>query len=158
LGSSFLALCVAQSASTFRTPVEWGSLAEAACQVDALVPPDELLIAPEALLYQADRRGFRLEFDPAAARRAAGEWGAALPDAASPPALVEFYRTAGGSRAPGVGRPEDHTPGHSRPRFVADAGPDSADPRRRAWREAIRKRRDAKILVDRADILIAEFR
>jgi len=159
LGSFFLALCVAQSASTFRTPAEWRSLAEAAREVDAIVPPDRPLIAPEALLYHAERRGFRLEFDPAAVQRAAGEWGWTLAEADRPLALVEFYRRRGGALAPTfhergpVGEPQ----GILRRLFVADVGPDSADPRRKAWREAIRSRPNTTIRVDRPGLLIAEL-
>ncbi|HEV3122554.1 MAG TPA: glycosyltransferase family 39 protein [Isosphaeraceae bacterium] len=64
-----------QSASTWRNPPEWAHLSAAAAEVQRCVPKGDLVIAPEALLYYADRRGFRLELDPNAARRAAREWG-----------------------------------------------------------------------------------
>ncbi len=93
MGSSFLALCLIQSASTWRTPVEWASLDEAAHELASLTTEDQLVIAPEALLYYAGRRGFRLEFDPAACRRAAGEWGGSLEpfEEVGPLGLTEFY-------------------------------------------------------------------
>jgi hypothetical protein len=70
-----VALAGWQSASTWRTPAEWAHLPAAAAEVRRLVPSADLVIAPEALLYYADRRGFRLELDPQATRRAAREWG-----------------------------------------------------------------------------------
>jgi hypothetical protein len=158
LGSFFLALCVVQSASTWRTPLEWSNLAEASAEIRNLVPADAFLIAREAVLYFADRRGLRLEFDPSASRRAAGEWGEGLDDPDDPLALVEFYRFRAGSAVPAVGDPpETFHSGYLAPVYVADVGPILAEPRRRAWREAIRSRPDIQILVDRPDLLIAEL-
>jgi len=132
---AFLSLAVALSASTWRTPPEWSALPEAAGAVKEIVPVGEWLVAPEALLYFADRRGCRLEFERAAADRAAGEWGGVIgPE--DPLALVEFYRSRGA-------------------RFVADVGPED-DSRRRAWREAVRRRYIVR--VDRpGTLLIAEL-
>jgi hypothetical protein len=159
LGSFFLALCAAQSASTWRTPPEWSNVTEACTEISKRVPADAPLIAPEAVLYLADRRGFRLEFDPSAAQRAAGEWGERLEDPGSPLALVDFYRTQGGSTVPAVGAPPRmFNTGYISPVFVADVGPIPGDGRRRAWREAIRSRPEFQILVDRPDLLIAEVR
>ena len=129
----FAGLSAALSASTWTAPPEWTALPGMAEEVKAHVPAGEWLVAPEALLYFADRRGCRLEFDRAAAIRAAGEWGGRLgPD--DPLALVEFYRGRGA-------------------RFVADVGPE--DDRRRAWREAIR--RHYTVLVDRPGGLLADM-
>lgn len=137
VGSSLIGLSLVQVRDTWRTPPEWATLAEAAAHVRAAVPPDAWVVAPEALLYAADRRGCRLEVAPAAARRAAGEWGATL-DGGSPLALVEFYRARGA-------------------RFVADLGLDgdlgATDPARLALQEAIRDRYN--VLVDRPGVLIA---
>ncbi len=130
VGVGLLGLSLLQSLSTWRTPLEWTALPEAARAVRALVPRDAWLVAPEALLYAADRRGGRLEFSPAAARRAAGEWGGSL-DGNEPLALVEFYRARGA-------------------RFVADVG---ADPARLALHEAIHHRYN--VVVDRDGVLIA---
>jgi len=74
---AFLSLAVALSASTWRTPPEWTALPEAAGAVKAIVPVGEWLVAPEALLYFADRRGCRLEFERAAAGPGAGGVGRA---------------------------------------------------------------------------------
>jgi len=159
LGSLFLSVCVFQSASTFRTPAEWRSLSEAARAINAIVPSAVPLIAPEALLYQVDRRGLRLEFSPEAMRRAAGEWGATLPEPDRPLALVEFYRgrTDVGWTGWDHPRPGQYFDEVSRRQFVADSGPDSDDPRRRAWRQAIRTRPNTTIRVDRPELLIAEL-
>jgi hypothetical protein len=101
------ALCLvllgaAQSASTWRTPPEWAGLREAAEIVKRYVPLRQTLIAPEALLYYADRPGYRLELDPAAARRAAQECGFNQLDAEAQlhkedvaVALLRFYRIQG---------------------------------------------------------------
>lgn len=154
LGSFFLVLCVVQSASTWRTPAEWSSLIEAAREVDTLWSPssEEFLIAPEALLYYADRRGFRLEFDPEAVRRAAGEWGEPIASPGDALALVRFYEEQ-------VRRNDQGTlPWYARIRGVADVGLESDLPRRRAWRRAIRESPGIKVRVDRPDMLIAEFR
>ena len=137
VGLAFVGLAAMQSASTWRTPAEWAELPAAAEVVRAHVPPGVWVVAPEALLYRADRRGCRLEFAPAAQARAAGEWGGAI-DPADPLALAEFYRAKGA-------------------RFVADVGPDADDPARRAWREAVRGR--YTVLVDRPGVvLLAEIR
>lgn len=132
-GGAVLGLAVVQSWSTWRTPAEWTTLAEAADAVRAHVPGHAWVVAPEALLFAADRRGCRLEFTPPAARRAAGEWGAPL-DPADPLALIEFYRTRGA-------------------RFVADVS--ATDPGRLALHEAIRRRYN--VLVDRPGVLLASL-
>ena len=133
-------------------------MSEACAEVQRLVPADAPLIAREAVLYLADRRGFRLEFDPSASSRAAGEWGERLEDPESPLALVDFYRAQGGVAVPAIGAPPRvFNTGYISPMFVADVGPIVGDPRRRGWREAIRSRPNIKILVDRPDLLIAEL-
>ena len=148
LGSFFLALCPIQSASTWRTPAEWASVVESARVVESSIPEAESgdLIAPEALIYYSDRRGFRLEFDPEAARRAAGEWGRNPTNVEGPMALVEFYLSPERGRRGKKGR------------HVADVGPTEREPRRRAWRDAIRRSPGSKILVDRPDFFFAELR
>ncbi|MDR3639230.1 MAG: glycosyltransferase family 39 protein [Isosphaeraceae bacterium] len=134
LGAGLVALSAAQSASTWRTPAEWLGLSAAARAVQANVPSDAWIVAPEALLYAADRRGCRLEFPRAAARRAAGEWGEPdLPEGRL--ALIEFYRAHGA-------------------RFVADVkGEEAGDPERLALHEAIRARYN--VLVDSPGVLLA---
>jgi len=123
--------------STWQTPPEWKDLESAAKCVQEVVPGDLLLVAPEPLLFQADRRGCRLEFTSQAARRAAAEWGEAEPrEIRGPLDLIEFYRRRGA-------------------RFVADVGAGAGDDRRIALHESIR--RSYKVLVDRASILIAEL-
>jgi len=136
-GVGLIALSAVQSASTWRTPAEWSSLPEAAQALRTHVPDDAWVVAPEALLYAADRRGCRLEFSRSAARRAAGEWdGSDLPE--SPTALVEFYRTRGA-------------------RFVADLGDASVagDSERLALHESIRARYN--VLMDTPGVLLADL-
>jgi hypothetical protein len=136
-GLAFLVLCGLQTRTTWQTPAEWAGLDQAAAAIRRVAPPGALVVAPEALLFAADRRGCRLELTPAAVRRAAGEWNAVLecPRAA---ALVAFYKGRGA-------------------RFVAlpagGAEPHANDPARLALQEAIRRR--YKILVDSPLILIA---
>jgi hypothetical protein len=134
-GVALAALALVQSRSTWRTPAEWAALPEAARAVQSLVPAGAWVAAPEALLFAADRRGCRLEVQPAAARRAAGEWGATL-ESDGPLALVEFYRARGA-------------------RFVADVSASDPEPLRLALHEAIRRR--YKVLVDRPGVLLADL-
>jgi hypothetical protein len=135
MGIGLVLLGGLQARSTWRIPPEWADLGCAAEVVAATVPRDAWVVAPEALLFQADRRGCRLEWTPAAVRRAAGEWGAGreVHDAA---ALVEFYRLQGA-------------------RFFADLGDRTADPRRMALHAAVRRR--YKVMVDSREILLAKL-
>ncbi len=130
-----LGLSVGFSASTWRTPPEWRSIRQAAAEVEACVPRESLLVAPEALLFEADRKGCRLELTIAAARRAAREW----PDPVevdSPLALVQFYQSRGA-------------------KFFADVRPDEPTPARKDLHAAIRSRYN--VLVDRPGVIIARL-
>ncbi|APW63364.1 ArnT family glycosyltransferase [Paludisphaera borealis] len=131
----FGVLCVGFSASTWRTPEEWKSLDRAGEAAAASTPPGDWIVAPEPLLYQANRRGCRLEFTPRAAERAAAEWGTGA-KVGDPLDLIEFYRTQGA-------------------RWVADVGAVAGDARRMALHEGIRRR--YKIWMDRPDFLLAEL-
>ena len=135
MGVGLVLLGGLQARSTWRIPPEWTDLVAAAGAVATTVPHDAWVVAPEALLFQADRRGCRLEWTPAAVRRAAGEWGAQreIPDAA---ALVEFYRLQGAGS-------------------FADLGDHAGDPRRMALHEAVRRR--YKVMVDRPEVMIADL-
>jgi Dolichyl-phosphate-mannose-protein mannosyltransferase len=164
LGSFFLAMCVVQSASTFKTPVEWEALNEATRELKKQTQVEQLVIASEAVLYYADSKGYRLEFQPEAMRRAANEWGLNLSKSDKPLALTEFYReflvyvlvsrvlkASPESLNPIDSLAEKHL-------LVADVGSTTNEPRRRAWREAIRNRPNTKILADKPGYLIAELR
>jgi hypothetical protein len=156
-------MCVAQSVSTFRTPTEWESLNEATRRLKTFNPTDQLVIASEAVLYQSDLKGYRLEFNPEAMSRAALEWRIALRMPEKPLSLVEFYW-----KAHSLGFLDDSKPIElqGRSRFpsknirllVADVGPTEIGPRRKAWREAIRNRPNTTILADEPGYLIAELR
>ncbi len=135
LGLAFLACAVVQAAGTWRTPPEWVSLGQAAREIQHAVPDGSGLVAPEALLYAADRRGYRLETGQAAAQRAAGEWGERLV-ASGPLALVEFYRRHGA-------------------RYLADVSYPGESADRNALHEAIRGR--YHVLVDHSGVLLAEL-
>ncbi len=137
VGLALAGLSLLQARSTWCTPPEWATLPEAARAVRVLVAPGDLVVAPEALLYAADRRGCRLELDRSAARRAAGEWGAALAGD-SPLGLVEFYQ-ARGARFVAI-------PAVSNEHGARGAG-------RLALQEAIRRRYN--VLVDGPAVLIA---
>ena len=128
-----LALVIGQE--DLRTPPEWTSWREAVAAIDHEVPPLSLLAAPEALLYLADRKGCRLEYEPRSAVRAAGEWNGRI-DPDDPLALVEFYRSKGA-------------------RFVADLWAVADEPDRRALHDAIRRRYNVK--VDRDGVILAEM-
>jgi 4-amino-4-deoxy-L-arabinose transferase-like glycosyltransferase len=128
-------LCAVQARSTWRTPPEWEALVAAARAVAATVAPEAHVVAPEALLFQADRRGCRLEWTPAAARRAAGEWGIEH-QVRDPLELVEFYRRQGAG-------------------YFADLGGRSSDPRRMALHAAVRRR--YKVIMDHSEVIIADL-
>jgi 4-amino-4-deoxy-L-arabinose transferase-like glycosyltransferase len=135
--SCLLALAVVQARSTWRTPPEWTGLEAAARAVAGSTPADAWVVAPEALLFESDRRGCRLEWTAAAARRAAGEWGAAAGDAVRGPIdLVDYYRRRGA-------------------RYFADLGDRPEDPRRLALHDAVRRR--YKVIIDRPEVLIADL-
>ncbi len=145
--ATFLMLGAAQSRSTFVVPASWSGLRAAAESVRAHVPVEDWVVAPEALLFAADRRGCRLEVDSAASSRAAGEWRGVtllerstiidIADVRTPLALVAFYRERGA-------------------RFFADlTGDDAHDAARLGLHEAIRRR--YKVLVDGPAALIADL-
>ncbi len=124
-----------QARSTWRMPDEWEGLVAASRAVATETPADAWVVAPEALLFQADRRGCRLEWTPSSARRAAGEWGAER-EVREPLDLVEYYRRQGA-------------------RYFADLGDRRADPRRMALHDAVRRR--YKVIVDRPEVIIADL-
>ncbi|WP_422925397.1 ArnT family glycosyltransferase [Singulisphaera sp. PoT] len=132
-GLTFLLFSIFQARSTWRTPPEWTSIREAARVIQEHVPEDALVVAPEALLFEADRRGCRLELTGEAAWRAAGEWGGTL-DRRDPLELVAFYKSKGA-------------------RYFGDVRPD--DPARRGLHDAIMGR--YKVLVDRPGVLLADL-
>lgn len=139
LGVALVCLALIGSASTWQTPPEWRDLERAAAAVRRIVPPDRLVVAPEALLFSADRRGCRMEHSPNAAQRASGEWGGRLNDPDDPLALIEFYRNRGAE-------------------FFADLGPhfgDSAEPRRSLTRQEARIH--YRVLLDRPDVFVIEL-
>ena len=120
---------------TLATPHEWAAWPGAAEAIDRLTGPSDLIAAPEALLYLADRKGCRLEYEPNARLRAAGEWDASI-DRDDPLALVELYRTKGA-------------------KFVADLWPVAHEPDRRALHDAIRRRYN--VVMDRDGVIVAEL-
>jgi hypothetical protein len=124
-----------QVRSTWRTPPEWNGLEQAAGAVAATVPADAWVVAPEALLFQADRRGCRMEWSATAAARAAGEWEAGR-RVDGPLELVEFYRRQGA-------------------RYFADLGCRKADLTREGLHDAVRRR--YKVIVDHPDVIIADL-
>jgi hypothetical protein len=134
VGSLFLFSWI-QVRSTWRTPVEWNGLEQAAGAVAAAVPADAWVVAPEALLFQADRRGCRMEWSAAAAARAAGEWEEGR-RVGGPLELVEYYRRQGA-------------------RYFADLGCREADATRKGLHDAVRRR--YKVIVDRPDVIIADL-
>ena len=153
--------CFVQTQSTWRSPPGWESIRESGARIAAIVPPESALIAPEAVLFYADRPGLRLEFDPTAARRAAGEWGAAMPIEPAnddPLALVDFYaRQAPGDPSTRFGEPPRSVRKRLATRFVADVGPTTGDPRRSAWRAALRRRPNYSVLIDEPNLILARI-
>lgn len=70
---------VALAWSTWTTPAEWANIRAAAAKIQSHVPRDQLLIAREAVLFYADRRGMRLETEPSAIARAIEDCGQTPP-------------------------------------------------------------------------------
>jgi hypothetical protein len=135
LGIAFLGMTWVGTVSTWRTPAEWAHLDEAAAAIRDHVPRGSWVVAPEALLFAAGRRGCRLERDPTSVARAAGEWGETLRHD-DPVELVALYRDRGAE-------------------FVADVGPVPEDGSRCALHAAIRRR--YRVLVDRPGVLLARL-
>jgi hypothetical protein len=133
--TAFVLVCWLQACSTWNTPPEWSNLPRAAQVVAATVASEEWVIAPEALLFQADRRGCRLEWTPSSVARAAGEWGVAQ-DVQSPIELVEYYRQHG-------------------VRYFADLRGVGSEPRRKVVHEAVKRR--YKVIVECPDVMIADL-
>jgi 4-amino-4-deoxy-L-arabinose transferase-like glycosyltransferase len=138
---ALISLGALQSRSTWRIPAEWWGAPELARSVARNVPPDALVIAPEAVIHLGGRRGCRLEWEPGSVRRAANEWRPSPPFAEDDPvALVAFYRSRAGAR------------------YFADFEPSPCDPARRSLHEAIRRDPTARLLDDRPGLfLLAEF-
>ena len=162
LAVAFVGSCGVWSASTWRTPTEWTSIRAAGARIAAEVPPDALLIAPEAVLFYADRPGLRLEFSPDAVRRAAGEWGDPIPlDRANsgPLALVDFYRDHdAGDPTARIGRSRSMTlPSRLTARVVADVGSADRDPRRLRWRAALRGQPGVDVRLDEPNLILARL-
>jgi hypothetical protein len=128
-------LCAIQARSTWRTPAEWAGLESAARTVTEYVRPDDWIASPEALLYEADRRGCRMEWTAQAATRAAGEW-PVTGSVKSPADLLEYYREQGA-------------------RYFADLGNVPDDPRRLALHEFVRRR--YKVIVDNSEVIVADL-
>jgi len=131
----FFLLSGIQFQSTWRTPGEWKGLKEAAATVATAVPATAWVVAPEPLLFQADRRGCRMEWTDAAAARAAGEWGAG-DQVAGPLELIEYYRSRGA-------------------RYFADLGSLAAGQERKGLHDVLRRR--YKVIVDRPEVIIADL-
>jgi hypothetical protein len=121
--------------STWQSPVEWAELPAAARAIQRAVPPASLLASSEAILFESDRRGCRMEWTEAAARRAAAEWRMPQP-VHSPLELLALYRAQGA-------------------RYFADLGGRAAGAQRKVLHDAIRRR--YKVIVDRPEVIICDL-
>jgi len=135
VATALLLLCWVQVRSTWQTPAEWNDLEAAAKAVETTVPRGVWIAAPEALLFQADRRGCRMEWTRPAVERAAGEWSDEH-DVQDPLELLAYYRLQGA-------------------RYFADLGSRDADSRRKGLHDAVRRR--YKVIVDRPEVIIADL-
>ncbi|WZO97211.1 glycosyltransferase family 39 protein [Isosphaeraceae bacterium EP7] len=126
----------AATRSTWRTPPEWASWDVAIREIERVVPEGESIVAPEALLYLADRRGCRMEYSADSIRRAIREWPGPHPRALEATDLLDFYGTRGAT-------------------FYADLTTE-ADPDRRATLDLIR--RNYPVVVDGSGVLIVRLR
>ncbi len=134
--AALILLCAFQTRSTWRTPAEWAHLEGAARAVSTIVPRQSWVAASEALLFQADRRGCRMEWTGDAARRAAGEWPGEAPQVESPLDLIDHYRLRGA-------------------RYFADLGCRDPHSPRKGLHDAVRER--YKVIVDSPDVFIADL-
>jgi hypothetical protein len=126
-----IGLSIWQTRNTWRTPEDWRDATTFAALIDAKVPRDALVIAPEALLYLGKRRGCRLEYDLAGAMRAANEWRPAERFQESDPArLIDFYRKV------------------SRARYFADLCPRPNDVTRTRLHEHVKTMPDAHVIAE----------
>lgn len=134
---AFAAMALYLSDSTWRTPEEWDGLEDAARAVAEATGPDDLVVGLEALLFQADRRGCRMEYSPVAATRAASEWEPQT-KLLMPTELVEFYQSKGA-------------------RWFADLGRQllDEDTQRTDLHHDIRHR--YKVVIDRPDVFLADL-
>ncbi|MDX2036499.1 MAG: glycosyltransferase family 39 protein [Isosphaeraceae bacterium] len=97
-GTAFAALSLVQTRAVWTTPAEWLPLSSAGRMIAESTEPSAILIAPEALIYAADRRGCRWEWEPNAVRRAAAEWRSSRSQTVvDAPGLLDFYRTEAGA-------------------------------------------------------------
>ena len=133
--SGAVALGGFQARSTWETPPEWAGVEAAGRTVALVVPPRAWVAASEALLFQADRRGCRMEWTAAAARRAAGEWGGRS-HVETPIDLIGHYRSRGA-------------------RYFADLGAGTAGSPRKGLHDAVRRR--YKVIVDSPEVFIADL-
>ncbi|MDB5351773.1 MAG: hypothetical protein JWN86_3020 [Planctomycetota bacterium] len=135
---AFATLGLFQSRSTWSTPPEWRALDAAVEACRRIADPNwggPIFAAPEALIGRMNARGFRLEVEPAARRRAAGEFGRSI-DTDDPLALLRFYRSRGA-------------------RYVVDLWPVGEEPHRRLLHDAIRRRYN--VIIDRDGVILAEL-
>ncbi|HEY2159456.1 MAG TPA: hypothetical protein VGH33_27770, partial [Isosphaeraceae bacterium] len=139
--TALLLLGLVQSRSTWVTPAEWRDAPELGALVSRHVPPDRVVIAPEAVIYLGDRRGCRLEWNAVSVRRAANEW-RPLPafTGDSPSDLVAFYRRHAGAR------------------FFADLDNVPSDSPRGRLHQALRRDAEVRIIEDHPGrFLLVEF-
>jgi hypothetical protein len=131
-------LSIALASSTWRTPAEWARISDLPGAV-AELPPGARMIGREAVLYHADRRGMRLETEPAALGRALAEWGVeTAEEEATPRAALNWYHRLGA-------------------RSFAEVADPSSGRIRSEWAEAAREA-SARVLADEAGLLVIELR
>ena len=135
VGVVFALMAMVQTRSTWQMPLEWAHLEAAGIAIKGVVPREDWLAASEALLFQADRRGCRMEWTGDAVARAAGEWGRP-PGFRSPLELLEFYRGQGA-------------------RYFADLGSHDPLSPRKGLHDGVRRR--YKVIVDSPEVLIADL-
>ena len=131
----FIFGCYVCSASTWATPREWSGIVSAGSEIREKTSRESWIVAPEALIYYADRKGCRLEYTIASAKRAASEWGGGA-TVEQPIDLVAFYRSRGAA-------------------YFADLAFEGEPSDRLALHNAVRRR--YKIVIDRPGLLLARL-
>ena len=144
VGSSCPALCLVQSASTWRMPAEWAISERGGRRRSRLRrPTDQLVVAPEAVLYSpiGEATGWNSTRTRRVGRPASGADRSSSDRPDRPLALTEYYRrlaalSARGLRAALGRRPGDErrlswSPTSATPRTMPAVGPGGSDPERR---------------------------
>ena len=108
---TLLGTSIYHARTTWTTPPEWVQFQERGLKLGQAIPGDALMIGREAVIYAANRRGMRMEWNPAAVKRALGEWGVEMKqEKATPAKLISWYHLRGARYFAEMADPRGPTP------------------------------------------------